>query len=174
MVHLSTMNDCTDRLIDRWQKFYKDPKEIHLNMIEQSQQLLMNIFGYIAFDYDLQALEDNAAHENNELTKAFYDLLNTLQIVLQLPLILARVFVSCNWKARRARRIIDLYLERMIEHELKMTSEIRADRKKTSLIASLVSSLQHDEQAEAEKPEAEKKGSFVHIDIDRLRSNSHF
>jgi hypothetical protein len=39
----------------------------------------------------------------------------------------------------------------MIEHELNATSEMRAERKRTSLIASLVTSLQEDEKLEEEK-----------------------
>jgi hypothetical protein len=65
-----------------------------------------------------------------------------------------------NFKARRARVIIDRYLESMIEHELNATSDMREKRKRTSLIASLVTSLQEDENVEASKPEEEKKGRF--------------
>lgn len=127
-------------------------------MIEQSQQLLMSIFGYIAFDYDLQTLDDQSEMQSNELTDAFYSLLNTMQILFSLPLAIARMYLFFNLKARRARRLIDQYLERMIEHELNATPDMRAQRKRTSLIASLVTSLQEDEQCEAKKSEEEKKG----------------
>ena len=160
-MHFDTIIDCTDRLLDRWRTHYKDPKEIHLNMIEQCQQLLLAIFGYIAFDYDLQTLEDNVAHENDELTRAFHGLLDTMQILLQLPTFLGQIFMLCNLRGQRARRVIDRYLQRMIENEQQMSSEARAERKKISLIASLVSSLQENEIAEASKPEEEKKGKFL-------------
>ena len=123
-------------------------------MNEQAQQLLMSIFGFIAFDYDLQTLDDN----HNELTQAFYSLLNTMQILFRLPIFLGRIFVFLNFPARRARKIIDRYLENMIEHELNETSEMRDKRKRTSLIASLVTSLQEDENLEANKAEEEKRG----------------
>ncbi|CAF2033399.1 unnamed protein product [Rotaria magnacalcarata] len=46
----------------------------------------------------------------------------------------------------------------MVEQELAETPDSRLQRKKTSLIASLVNSLQADEPAEARKKEAEKTG----------------
>lgn len=127
-------------------------------MIEQSQQLLLAIFGFIAFDYDLQTLDENSENNQNQLTQAFYSLLNTMQTLFQLPTFLARIFLFLNFKVRHARAVIDQYLEKMIEQELNTTSEMRTERKKTSLIASLVSSLQEDEKLEGNKPEKEKKG----------------
>ena len=150
--------DCTDRLLDRWRTHYTDPKQVQLNMIEQSQQLLMAVFGFIAFDYDLHTLDDDSNSEQNELTQAFYSLLNTMQILFRLPVSVARLFWFLNFKARRARAVIDRYLEKMIEHEQNASEDTRAARKRTTLIASLVTSLQQDEQLEAAKPEEEKKG----------------
>ncbi|CAF3315426.1 unnamed protein product [Rotaria sp. Silwood2] len=46
----------------------------------------------------------------------------------------------------------------MIEQEFNESPESRAQRKRTSLIASLVDSLQMDEEAEAKKSEEQKKG----------------
>lgn len=158
LIHLNTILDCTDKLLDRWRTHYTSPSQVHRNMIEQCQQLLMTVFGFIAFDYDLQALDDQPENKPNELTQAFYVLLSTMQMLFNLPLPIARIYFRLNFKARRARVIIDQYLERMIEHELNATPEMRAQRKRTSLIASLVTSLQEDEKLEASKPEEEKKG----------------
>jgi len=52
LVHLNTIIDCTDRLLDRWRTYYNDPTKNHLNMIEQSQQLLMTVFGFLAAVYE--------------------------------------------------------------------------------------------------------------------------
>jgi cytochrome P450 len=160
LVHLNTIIDCTDKLLDRWRVQYHDPTKVHLNMIEQSQQLLLAVFGFIAFDYDLRTLDDQSDNNRNELTQAFYSLLNTMQIILQLPTFLGQIYMFLNFKVRRARTIIDRYLEKMIEQELNATPEMRAERKRTSLIASLVTALQEDETLEASKPEEEKKGRF--------------
>jgi hypothetical protein len=46
----------------------------------------------------------------------------------------------------------------MIEQELRETPQMRAERKRTSLIASLVESLQQDEKVEEKKSEETKKG----------------
>ncbi|CAF3835859.1 unnamed protein product [Rotaria sordida] len=158
LIHLDTIIDCTDKLLDRWRMHYNNPTKIHLNMIEQSQQLLLAIFGFIAFNYDLETLDDNSENSQNELTQAFYSLLNTMQTLMQLPTFLGRIYLSLNFKAQRARTIIDRYLEKMIEQELNTTREMRMERKRTSFIASLVTSLQEDEKLEATKPEEEKKG----------------
>ncbi|CAF1075692.1 unnamed protein product [Rotaria sordida] len=158
LVHLDTIIDCTDRLLDRWRIHYNNSTKIHLNMIEQSQQLLLAIFGFIAFNYDLGTLNDNSENSQNELTQAFYSLLNTMQTLLQLPTFLGRIFCFLNFKARRARIIIDRYLENMIEQELNTPIEMRTERKRTCFIASLVTSLQEDEKLEATKPEEEKRG----------------
>ena len=128
-------------------------------MIEQSQQLLLAVFGLIAFDYDLQTLDDQSVNKRNELTEAFYSLVNTMQTLFQLPTFLARIFMFLNFKARRGRVIIDKYLENMIENELNATPDMTAERKRTSPIASLVTSLQEDEKLEGNKPEEEKKGT---------------
>lgn len=160
---MDTVIDCTDKLLDRWRTHYTDPTKVHLNMIEQSQQLLLAIFGYIGFDYDLHTLDDNSGQNENELTQAFYSILNSMQIVLLSPMLLARLFVFLNFKARRAQVVLNKYFESMIEHELNASSEMRAERKRTSLIASLVTSLQEDEKLEATKPEEEKKGRLLKI-----------
>ena len=87
--------------------------------------------------------------------------MHTIQTFFQLPMFLARLFLLCNWRVRRARVLIDQYLERMIEQELLTSAEIRAQRKRVSLIASLVTALQEDEQSEAAIPEEEKKGPNI-------------
>jgi cytochrome P450 len=155
--YYDTIIDCTDKLLNRWRNYNNDTKQIHLNMIEQCQQLLLAIFGYVAFDYDLQTLDDEYNSRTNELTQAFHIHLGAGSAVLQLPTIMGRIYLY-NPVYRRARSIIDRYLHQMIEQELRETSEARAERKRTSLIASLVDSLQKDEKLEEKKPEEEKKG----------------
>ncbi|CAF5135100.1 unnamed protein product [Rotaria sp. Silwood1] len=46
----------------------------------------------------------------------------------------------------------------MVEEKMSESPDSIAEHKKTSLIASLVSSLQTDEKAEAKKKEEDKKG----------------
>jgi hypothetical protein len=53
----------------------------------------------------------------------------------------------------------------MIDNEMAETQESIAQRKRTCLIASLVASLQENEEAEAKKSENEKKGKIYVIRV---------
>ena len=130
-------------------------------MIEQSQQLTLAIFGYIAFDFDLQTLEDENNSVKHELTRALYSHLNAAMALIQLPVIVGRLHLFLSPEYRQARQVIDRYLREMIDQELQETPAMRAERKRSSLIASLVASLQSDEKLEATKPEEEKRGSSL-------------
>lgn len=49
--------DCTDRFfLDRWRSL--DASVLHRDLVQQCQRLFLAIFGYVAFDYDLEALQD--------------------------------------------------------------------------------------------------------------------
>ncbi len=155
---MDTIIDCTDKLLTRWRTYNNDSTQIHLNIIEQCQQLLLSIFGYVAFDYDLQTLDDEYNSQKNELTQALHIHLEAALFCIQLPTIIGRIYLSLNPRYRRARAIIDRYLQQMIQQELRETPQMRAERKKTSLIASLVDSLQQDENLEEKKSEENEKG----------------
>lgn len=90
------------------------------------------------------------------MTQSFHIYLDAGLICAQLPTILRRIYLFLNPRYRHAKSIINRYLERMIEQELRETSETRAERKRTSLIASLVDSLQQDEKNQTKL----KKGFF--------------
>ena len=59
--------------------------------------------------------------------------------------------LSLQWKYRQARLIINRSIQTIIDQELTETVVMRTERKRTSLIASLVSSLQQNEKIEGEK-----------------------
>ena len=65
-MHLDTILDCTDKLLDRWRQI-NDPHQIHLNINEQTQQRLLPIFGFIVFDYDFQIFDDQCENGQKEL-----------------------------------------------------------------------------------------------------------
>jgi cytochrome P450 len=156
--YLDPIIDCTDQLLTRWRTFNNDTTQVHLNMIEQCHQLLLAIFGYVAFDYDLQTLDDECNYQKNELTHALNIYENAAWIVVHLPTIIARIYLLLNPQYQQAKSTINRYLQNMIEQELRETPETRAERKRTSLIASLVNSLQHDEKLEEKKLEEDKIG----------------
>ncbi|CAF3738373.1 unnamed protein product [Rotaria sp. Silwood1] len=82
-------------------------------------------------------------------------------MLLYSPTILSTIYLKFSRRHRRARVIIERYFHRMIEQELAESAESIAQRKRTSLIAALVASLQKDENAEAAKREEVKKGKLV-------------
>ncbi len=117
--------------------------------------MLLQIFGQIAFDYNLETLENKG---NNLLTQALNDMLNVLDIIYYAPRTFAIVYLKLHFRYQRARRIIDQYLNQMIEQELNENLQSPLERKRTCLIASLVASLQQDENVEAMKNEEARKG----------------
>jgi hypothetical protein len=100
----------------------------------------------------------NAKKGKAQLVRAMDIFLSTAFQILEMPLSISRIYLFFNLKCRRARALIDQYLQQMIDQELAETTEIRTERKRTSLIAALVSSLQQDEKVEATKAEEDKKG----------------
>jgi cytochrome P450 len=149
--------DWTDKLLDKWRAQPKDL--IHTDIVQQTENLLLQIFGFIAFDFDLDAFVDHTHTKGkNELCEALHDVLNILNIVFFSPTLFSRIFLTLNLRYRRARATIEKYLYRMIEQELGESEESRVKRKRTSLIASLVTSLQQDEKLEASKREEDKRG----------------
>ncbi|CAF1425920.1 unnamed protein product [Rotaria sordida] len=145
--------DCTDELLNNWRSSSSD--HIHCDIVQQCQNLLLEIFGFIGFDYDFGTLRGT---DNNELAQALKYYIGTLEFGSYLPSFLFGAYLKLSPKCRQTHATIKRHLYRMIEQELTETPESRAQRKKTSLIASLIASLQTDEQAEERKSEEEKKG----------------
>jgi cytochrome P450 len=149
--------DWTDKQLDKWRA---QPKGlIHTDIVQQSQGLLLQIFGFIAFDFDLGAFLDHThTKHDNELHEALKGVLDVMNIVFYSPKVFAKIYLKLNLRYRRARATLEKYLDRMIEQELGESEESRTQRKRTSLIASLVASLQQDEKLEAAKREEDKRG----------------
>ena len=134
------------------------PKEhVHVDVVQQCRNLLLVIFGFLAFDYDLETFN---GRDRNELTQALKDFLESIYPVFFLPKLMSIIYLKLNRRYRRARAIIQQYVYRIIDHELEDCSETMAARKRTSLIAALVSASQKDEKTERTKDESERKGSI--------------
>ena len=153
----------TDKLLDRWRASPKS--KIHLDVTRQCHNLLIATLGRIAFDYDLQTLDDDDKTSKNELSEALQQMLTTLRIIAYLPPILMRTYLKWSPQYRKAYKIVEHYVNQMVLEQQKQSPAIIAERKRTSLIASLVASLQHNEEAEAEKNEEERKGKTVPIPL---------
>ena len=69
----------TDRLLNNWRRQPVD--KVHTDIVRKCQNLLLSIFGFIAFDYDLETLNDDGNESNNELTQALEFKMSVFQIV---------------------------------------------------------------------------------------------
>lgn len=144
--------DCTDKLLNRWRGIQSNA--IQTNIVQQCENLLLAIFGLIGFNYDLETLDDERITANNELTRALRNIINSIMPILCLPRILAKIYVNVDYRQRQTREVIERYIYKMIEHEQAINTDLNAPRKQTSLIASLVASLQTNDE--------EKKGMRQH------------
>ena len=156
--NINIIIDSTDKLLDKWRT--RPSEHVHKDIVEQCQNLLLEIFGLIAFDYDLETINNNNLANQNELTKALRDIMNIFRLVIYAPNIVSSTYLKWSPQYKRARATVERYLNNMVEQELAESPDSRAQRKKTSLIASLVSSLQTDEKTEARKKEEDKKGKI--------------
>ncbi|CAF2352715.1 unnamed protein product [Rotaria sp. Silwood2] len=75
-----------------------------------------------------------------------------------LPGPLARIYLALNRSYQQSLTVLYRYVNAIIEETIQMDQSIIAQRKRTSLIASLVGSLQQDEMSEALKAEEDKRG----------------
>ncbi|CAF2800141.1 unnamed protein product [Rotaria sp. Silwood2] len=151
--HFDVIVDCIDKLLTNWRVY---PSEhVHCDIVKQSENLMLAIFGWIAFDYDLDTFD----HGNkNELTQALESYLSILEMVTYSPRIFNLIYMKLSHRHREVKNTIERYLCRMIDNELDQSEESRMQRKRTSLIASLVASLQKDEYIEGKKSEQERTG----------------
>ena len=161
--YLETIVECTDKLVARWYTLSNCPNYIHFDMVKQTQQLLIDIFGMIGFGYNLHTLDDNDDHNRNELARALHIYIKTTVIFTQLPEVIGSIYLLFNLRYRPARQIIDQYLNQMIDEELQQTSVTRSERHRTSFIASLVTSLCESENLETTHFEENKKGRSTQV-----------
>lgn len=151
--------NCTDKLLNNWRD--KPSEKIHTDIVQQCQNLLLALFGHIGYDYDLETLNDDGTENNNELTREFRYKMKLFLTISFAPRFLSKIYVNLSQRYRQSQAIMSKYLNQIIEKELNENSESIAERKRTCLVASLVSSLQVDEKAEAMKDESDKKGTSI-------------
>ncbi|CAF1281948.1 unnamed protein product [Rotaria sordida] len=154
--NINLIIDATDRLLDRWRA--RSSEQVHTDIIEQCQNLLLEIFGLIAFDYDLEIFDGNDSRNKNEMAKALLDIMSTFKMAIYAPIFVSVIYMKLSRQYKQAKATVERYLNKIVEQELAESPELREQRKKTSLIASLISSLQTDEADEARKKEEDRKG----------------
>ncbi|CAF4053462.1 unnamed protein product [Rotaria sp. Silwood2] len=57
--NLDLIVNCTDKLLDQWRSKCEDRMYVHVNLVTKCRNLLLDIFGFIAFDDDLECLDSN-------------------------------------------------------------------------------------------------------------------
>ena len=174
--NLDLINNCTDKLLDQWRSKNNDePNRIYTDVGKQCQNLLFAIFGYVAFDYDLETLDEKYTDgTGNELMKALRIFIDTFVMAFRVPLFVIKTYLMVSPRYRRALATIHKHLNRIIDIELSKTPDEITQRKRTSLIASLVDSLQQNEKLEATKSEENKKGKSHAIFFFTVIKNRNF
>ena len=157
MTNLDLIIEYTDKFLNNYRR--EPLHKVHTNIIEQSGNLLLAIFGFIGFDYDLETLNDDGRQGDNELTQALRHMLDMFNMIFYCPRFVSTAVLKLSPKYKHSRKIIEKYLKQMIDKEMSESTESRVERKRTCLIASLVASRQLNEQEEASKVEDEKKGN---------------
>jgi cytochrome P450 len=161
---ISIIIDCVDQLIQIW----KDRDDIICtSIVTDNQQLMLDTFSLLTYDYDLGNLKylseianrrnTETKTEQSELCIAMSIWLNALKRVTinGMPTFLNNYLLKFDKKYQKALAILESYIEKIIQ---KCQEEINPNARPVNLVASLVSSLQHDEASEKRKPEKEKTG----------------
>jgi len=130
----------TDRFIDD----HLHDNDLHKDLSVHCKTLLMNIIGFIVFNYDLNSTT------NLPMKKALEDFAFQASLIMPIPgrlRWLVKIYLKFNWKYQRLRRLIQELIEKIIEHEQNNQNPMKNERPR-NLISSLVSSL--NEQANDE------------------------
>lgn len=155
--HFDVIVGYTDQLLHNWRA--QVDGQVHIDIVEQCLQLILAIFGLIGFNCDLHLLDGNHSDQtSHQFLQALHDTFFVFRILFLFPRFVPILYTKFSPRYLRSRKFLKDYVNEMIDRELSSDSELRAKRKKTCLITSLVSSLQEDEQAEAGKREEDKKG----------------
>ena len=140
--HLDTMTDCADRFIDQCLA----PDQVHTDLVQSCQTVTMNIFGLIAFDYDLDS------QVNSKSRTVFRDFISYVVFLIMmawLPRWLNKLYLKVNWNYQHTNRFLRQLMTKIVEQEENNQAGKENDDRPKNLIASLVSSL--NEQATDEQ-----------------------
>ena len=106
--------DWTDKLLDKWRAQSKG--HIHTDIVQQCQNLTLQIFGFIGFDFDLGTMNDSQQkNSRNELNQALDSILNMVNIAFFAPKFFSKIYFTLNPRYRQARTTLRKYLYRMID-----------------------------------------------------------
>ncbi|CAF4117130.1 unnamed protein product [Rotaria magnacalcarata] len=100
--YLNTIVTCTDRFID--EKLTRRNGEIHMDLVEQSQRLLLSIIGFIAFDYDLETTSTSGTFDLRDAFNDFVRIGNQFILISGIPLWLGKLILRMSSQYQRALR----------------------------------------------------------------------
>ena len=165
---ISIMTKYVDQLIDVWKERYENQDEVIATCItDDNQQLLLDIFTRLTFDFDfgnLKRLLEFARQSNSEetlktsnFTAALVTWLDAFKRVGTngMPFLVNYYLLKFDKKYQNALKVLKNYAEQIIS---KCREETKADAKPMNLVASLVSSLQQEESIEKFKSEEDQTG----------------
>ena len=159
---VSIIVDYVDQLIQIW----KDRNDsICTSILKDNEQLMLDTFTRLTFDYDLGNFTDLAKRKNysedkikqSEIDLALSIWLDAFRRVITngYPTFIKNFLLKIDKKYQNALKTLQNNAENIIK---KCQEEIDPNKRPENLVASLVSSLQKDEQLERTKHEKEQTG----------------
>lgn len=119
--YFQTIVDCFDDFID--EIFVESKGEIHENLVEECQIVLVRIVGCIAFNVDLSTISTNS---DENIHQAFHQMIrcaSRFALMSAIPLWLARILIKFNWKFQRALKIMKRYVMIIVDHARERINE---------------------------------------------------
>lgn len=136
--------------MDPWRTFEKD--HVHQDVLDQTQNLLLRLISYIAFDFDSESQYEH------DISPALKDFVAIFTKTLFMPSMIAQFYLKYSNRYQQCLSTIHTYLNRIIDEEVDESQHTTQQRKRISLIGSLVHSLEKNSEKESKKTEAEKEG----------------
>jgi cytochrome P450 len=144
--HFETIVNCIDDFID--QQFSKENFQIHQNLVEECQNVLLRIIARIAFNFDFSNL---SMIDGDNIHQSFNEMINCASqfgLMTAIPLWFAKLLLKFNWKFQRALKIMKHYVMIIINDEQKRKEEEENDfylfEQKKTLIRSLIESSRNE------------------------------
>ncbi|CAF3348529.1 unnamed protein product [Rotaria sp. Silwood2] len=160
--------DCVDQLIHVWKLRYENNEDIPCtSIVNDNQHLMLDTFTLLTFDYDLGNLKylakeakkfnRNKKYQPSDFGQALSTWLDALRRVNMngLPYIINYYLLKFDRKYQSALKKLQDQAEEIIS---KCQMEMNENERPTNLVASLVSTLQKDEELERKKSENEQRG----------------
>ncbi|CAF3422933.1 unnamed protein product [Rotaria socialis] len=106
--NLDLIIECVDQLLAKWRE--RPEGQVHTDIFQQFHKLMLAIFGFIAFDYDLQTLDEDHKTGSNELAEALEVINNAFQLVTYAPRWLSILYLKLSSRHQRAKKLVQQYL----------------------------------------------------------------